>query len=326
MDTLFFNPVYQIVCRALPVQYTKKYMEMKQDLIWWQHTIYSVRAAYNNFIQHTLYLIFLPYNAFINFDAIVRTNWRLFISRKKFLEWNPSGNSPAKSKKDFWSAYRVMWFEPLLALVLLVYFFYYSSLALIIEVPVLILWMIAPSIEWLVSLSYSKREADITKKQTIFLQKLSRKIWAFFEKFVTEEDNWLPPDNYQEHPDPKIAHRTSPTNIGLALLSNLTAYDFGYLSAEKLIERTANTLNTVQKLERYRGHLYNWYDTITLAPLAPRYISTIDSGNLAGHLIVLKQGLLSIVNYKIFSVKAFDGLMDTVEIILEKKEMRVVIE
>jgi len=297
-----------------------------KDMVLWQHTIYSIRSAYNNFIQHTLYLIFLPYNAFINFDAIVRTNWRLFISRKKFLEWNPSGNSSVNTPKNLWAAYGVMWFEPLLAVSLLVYLTYYSSLALLIEIPVLVLWIIAPAIEWWVSLSYSKHEADITKKQTIFLQKLSRKIWAFFEKFVTEEDNWLPPDNYQEHPYPKIAHRTSPTNIGLALLSNLTAYDFGYLSAEKLIERTANTLNTVQKLERYSGHLYNWYDTITLAPLAPRYISTIDSGNLVAHLIVLKQGLLSIINDKIFSVKVFDGLMDTVEVLLEKKEKRVVIE
>ncbi|MEJ7673947.1 MAG: hypothetical protein WKF59_14925 [Chitinophagaceae bacterium] len=160
-----------------------------------------------------------------------------------------------------------MWFEPVLAISVLAYLMYYSSLALLIEIPVLTLWMIAPAIAWWVSLSLPKHEVFVTKKQTVFLRKLSRKIWAFFENFVTQEDNWLPPDNYQEHPDPKIAHRTSPTNIGLALLSNLTAYDFGYLPAEKLIERTANTINTVQKLEKYRGHLYNWYDTITLAPI-----------------------------------------------------------
>ena len=297
-----------------------------KDIVWMQHAIYSVKGASNNFIQHILYVVFLPYNAFINFNAIALTNWRLFISRKKFLEWNPSGNSSVNIPKNILAAYRVMWFEPLLAAGLLFYLVYYSSLALLIEIPVLALWILAPAIEWWISLAHLKRQQEITKKQTIFLQKLSRKVWAFFEKFVTEKDNWLPPDNYQEHPEPKIAHRTSPTNIGLTLLSNLTAYDFGYLSAEKLIERTTNTLHTLHKLERYNRHLYNWYDTITLAPLAPRYISTIDSGNLAGHLIVLKQGLLSIVNYKIFSVKAFDGLMDTVEIILEKKEKRVVIE
>ena len=297
-----------------------------KDIVWMQHAIYSVKDASNNFIQHILYFIFLPYSAFINFNAIALTNWRLFISRKKFLEWNPSGNSSVNIPKNVLAAYRVMWFEPLLAAGLLFYVVYYSSLALLIEIPVLMLWILAPVIEWWISLAQSKRQQEITKRQTIFLQKLSRKVWAFFEKFVTEQDNWLPPDNYQEHPEPKIAHRTSPTNIGLALLSNLTAYDFGYLSADKLIIRTTNTLHTLHKLEKYNRHLYNWYDTITLSPLVPRYISTIDSGNLAGHLIVLKQGLLSIVNYKIFSVKAFDGLMDTVIIILDKKEKRLVIE
>ncbi len=297
-----------------------------KEIFFWQHLKYALRSTYNNFIQHALYFIFLPYNAFLNIDAIVRTIWRLFISRKKLLEWNPSSNTSVSIAKDLSVAYRRMWFEPLFAIGLLAYLLYYSSLALFVEIPVLVLWMISPAIEWWVSLSYGKQEVSITKKQTIYLQKLSRKIWSFFEKFVTEEDNWLPPDNYQEHPDPKIAHRTSPTNIGLALLSNLTAYDFGYLSTAELIERTTNTLDSVQKLEKYHGHLYNWYDTITLFPLAPRYISTVDSGNLAGHLIVLKQGLLSITNDKIFSTKVFDGLMDIVEILLGKKEKRVVVE
>ncbi|MEP6926364.1 MAG: glucoamylase family protein [Ginsengibacter sp.] len=297
-----------------------------KGILLWQHLKYSIRSASNNLVQHTLYLIFLPYDAFINFNAIVLTNWRLFISRKKFLEWNPSRSSSLNNPKNILATYQVMWFGPLLAVSLLGYLMYNSSLALLIQIPVLVLWIIAPAIGWWVGLSHLKREVLITKRQTIFLQKLSRKIWAFFENFVTEKDNWLPPDNYQEQPDAKIAHRTSPTNIGLALLSNLTAYDFGYLSAEKLIERTANTLNTIQKLEKYRGHLYNWYDTINLVPLTPRYISTVDSGNLAAHLIVLKQGLLSIMNDKIFSLKAFDGLMDTVEILLEKKEKKVVIE
>lgn len=297
-----------------------------KDITWWQHIVYAIHYVYNHFVQHVLYFIFLPYQAFIHLDAIVRTNWRLFISRRKLLEWNPSGNAAANIPKSIWATYRVMWFEPLLATGLLIYFLYYPSLALIIEVPLLMMWMIAPAIEWWISLPYSKPEVSITNRQTIFLQKLSRKIWSFFEQFVTEEDNWLPPDNYQENPEPRIAHRTSPTNIGIALLSNLTAYDFGYLSAGELIEHTTKTLNTVQKLEKYRGHLYNWYDTTTLAPLSPRYISTVDSGNLAAHLIVLKQGLLNIINDSIFSVKAFDGLTDTVEILLEKKEKRVVIE
>jgi len=151
-----------------------------EDAAFRQHIIYSVRSAYNSFVQHALFFVFLPYDAWINFDAIVRTLWRLFISRKKFLQWNPYGNSSANTPKNFWSAYRAMWFEPLLALTLLGYLFYYSSLALIIEIPVLILWTIAPAIERLVSIPYSKREAALSMKQQIFLRKLSSKIWAFF--------------------------------------------------------------------------------------------------------------------------------------------------
>jgi hypothetical protein len=102
-----------------------------------------------------------------------------------------------------------------------------------------------------------------------FLQKLARKTWTYFEKFITTEDNWLPPDNYQELPAEKLAHRTSPTNMGISLLANLSAYDFGYISAGQLLERSTLSLNSMQSLDRYRGHFYNWYDTISLAPLSP---------------------------------------------------------
>jgi hypothetical protein len=140
-----------------------------------------------------------------------------------------------------------------------------------------------------------------------FLEKLSRQTWRYFETFVTDAENWLPPDNFQESPVARTAHRTSPTNIGLALLANLSAYDFGYITPGELIERTSNTMLTMHRMERYRGHFYNWYDTISLSPLIPKYISTVDSGNLAGHLLTLKQGLLSIPQQKIIAPRLFEG-------------------
>ena len=140
---------------------------------------------------------------------------------------------------------------------------------------------------------------------------MARKTWRFFEYFVRESDNWLPPDNFQEQPVADIAHRTSPTNIGLSLLSNVSAYDFGYITSGDLIDRTKKVLDTMEKMERYKGHFYNWYDTESLAPLIPKYISTVDSGNLVGALLVLKQGLLSIPHKKIISEKVFEGIMDT---------------
>ena len=108
---------------------------------------------------------------------------------------------------------------------------------------------------------------------------------------LVQEDNWLPPDNYQENPVAVIAHRTSPTNMGLALLANLSAYDFGYITTGQLIDRTSNTFKTMETLEQYRGHFFNWYDTKSLKPLPPLYISSVDSGNISGHLLTLSQGL-----------------------------------
>ncbi|MGO9599698.1 MAG: glucoamylase family protein, partial [Isosphaeraceae bacterium] len=145
----------------------------------------------------------------------------------------------------------------------------------------------------------------------------SRKTWAFFETFVGPEDHWLPPDYYQEHPVAGVAHRTSPTNMGLSLLANLAAYDFGYISAGRLVERTANALQTMAALERHQGHFCNWYDTQSLQPLLPIYISTVDSGNLAGHLLTLRAGLLALPDKKILDERWFDGLSDTLRIIVD---------
>ena len=129
------------------------------------------------------------------------------------------------------------------------------------------------------------------------------------------EDNWLPPDNVQENPDTVVAHRTSPTNMGLSLLANLAAHDFGYLSTERLIARTASAFATMQRMERYRGHFFNWYDTRTLEPLPPRYVSTVDSSNLAGHLLTLQPGLRGLADQKIFPARWLDAFADTLAVL-----------
>src|SRR5204862_4242553 len=137
--------------------------------------------------------------------------------------------------------------------------------------PILLLWAASPAIAWWMSRPLAQRSARITIDQTHFLRRLARKTWAYFETHVGPDDHWLPPDNFQEHPAVGIAHRTSPTNMGLALLANLAAHDFGYVSSGTLVERTANALGTMQGLERHEGHFYNWYDTRSLKPLAPLY-------------------------------------------------------
>ncbi|MES2431885.1 MAG: glucoamylase family protein [Bacteroidota bacterium] len=287
-----------------------------KDVDFSPHLTYVLRNAKDHFIQLIIRIVSLPYEAYLYTDAILRTLWRMAISGKNLLQWNPySGSNKHKSIFQF---YARMLSAPLIAAAILAYIFYYSPFLLIFSLPLLAGWILSPFIMWLISKPSVSKQKELSNEQQIFLRKLARRIWAFFETFVTERDNWLPPDNYQEQPVERIAHRTSPTNIGMALLSNLTAFDFGYITSSQLIERTSNTLQTMQKMEKYRGHLYNWYDTVSLVPLAPKYISSVDSGNLAGHLITLKQGLVSLSGTKILEKNFFEGLIDVLNILIER--------
>ena len=166
---------------------------------------------------------------------------------------------------------------------------------------------------WWISRPLVVEPPRLSDAQRTFLRGLSRQTWRYFEVLINAEQNWLPPDNFQEVPTPMVASRTSPTNIGMALLANLAAGDFGYLSAGQLLDRTDKTITTMEKLERYRGHLYNWYDTHTLKPLRPLYVSSVDSGNLAGALHTLRAGLLELKCQPIVSPRVFTGLRDTLE-------------
>ncbi|CAN5276581.1 glucoamylase family protein [soil metagenome] len=281
------------------------------------HVINSLQNLRDISVKTLFTLICLPYEAFANLSAIIRTLWRMIISRKNLLEWNPSSLVAHADQSSLRTSYILMWIEPVLTVVVFATLAIYSPEKLLIAGPVLLLWFLSPLITWYASKTLEKQVAILTDDQNIFLQKLARKTWSFFERFIVAEDNWLPPDNYQEQPIEQIARRTSPTNIGLYLLGNLTAFDFGYITTSGFIERTANTINTMKKMERYNGHFYNWYDTQTLLPLHPKYISTVDSGNLAGHLLVLRQGLLALPHQKIISIKLFEGLRDTFRVLTD---------
>jgi len=257
----------------------------------------------------------LPYEAYRYTDAIIRTNWRMLISGKKLLEWTPSATASRQSKNSIWFIYRKMWIGPVLAFLCLILFLYSNSPAFFVSIPILILWFLSPSIAWRLSQTEKEEAPDLNQAQKVFLHKSARKTWGFFEQFVNEGENWLPPDNFQQHPDPVIAHRTSPTNIGLSLLANLTAYDFGYIVMEEMLLRCENTLKTLHKMERYKGHFYNWYDTLSLSILTPAYVSTVDSGNLVGHLLILRQGILGLKSNPIFNLESYSGLHSTLGII-----------
>ncbi len=282
-----------------------------------QHLAAAVRSAGRGLAQAVFTLVVcLPYEAFFSLDAILRTVWRLLITHRRLLEWNPSNSPDRNGRTDLAGSCRTMWFAPVIAVAATIALSLLRPTALVVAAPILCLWFTSPAIVWWISRPLVRRETKLTTEQTLFLRKLSRKTWAFFETFVGPEDNWLPPDNFQQYPTGVVAHRTSPTNMGFALLANLSAYDFGYISAGQFIERTANALRSMEALERHRGHFYNWYDTQSLKPLSPLYISSVDSGNLAGHLLTLRQGLLGLADENILGARLFDGLSDTLRILV----------
>jgi len=287
------------------------------DALLHRHILAAFRETGRSLAQIAFTFICLPYEAFFSLDAVLRTIWRMLVANKRLLEWNPSGDSDRTSRKGLAGVCRTMWISPVIAVAAAIHLTLSRPEALPVAIPVLCLWFISPLIAWWISEPLCRREARLTSDQIIFLRKISRKTWRFFETFVGPDDNWLPPDNFQEHPLSKIAHRTSPTNMGLALLANLSAWDFGYISSGQLIDRTANAFRTMEVMERYKGHFFNWYDTESLKPLVPMYISTVDSGNIAAHLLTLRAGLTALADERVIGSKVFEGLHDTLMIIID---------
>jgi len=296
------------------------------------HFMGCIRTGMRQFKQSVLTLVCLPFEAWYSLDAIIRTIVRILFTHKRLLEWNSSSeverdheisNGIHRNNNVLTGLIRTgsqMLSGPLTAIIVTVYLAHVIPAALIAAAPVLFLWLISPVVAWQISRPIQIRPVRLNADQIIFLRSLSRRTWAFFDQFVTAGEHWLPPDNFQEQPVSALAHRTSPTNIGLSLLANLSAYDFGYITTGNLIDRTANTLNTMSIMEKYRGHFYNWYDTLTLQPLPQLYISSVDSGNLAGHLLILRAGLLELPDEKIFDSRLFDGLLDTSRVVMDASD------
>lgn len=297
-------------------------LQKSRDLPLDQHLRVALHAAAQHFVRALLVLVWLPHEAFYSLDAVARTLWRVLITRRHLLQWSASREIERASATSLAGIYRRMWVVPCLAVIVILALAMRRPVALGVAGPILLSWLVAPAIAWWLSKPPARIDFEPAEHQLRFLRVLARKTWAFFEAHVGPRENWLPPDNIQEKPSPTVAHRTSPTNMGLALLANLAAYDFGYLTSARLMERTACALDTMQCMERHRGHFYNWYDTLSLLPLPPHYISAVDSGNLAGHLLTLRAGLSALADDPLFDARLLDGLVDTLEILLSEFAVR----
>lgn len=310
---------FALILPAPLMAFIYNFFHKTEELHYAQHAIQVVENLVTNLLQQIWSIITLPYEAYVNADAITRTLWRIWISHRNLLQWDPF--TMVSAYKTIPVHFTKMWIAPGIGILLFVILPGISMGGLLMASPVLILWIVSPLLAWIVSLPQEKKQAQLTFQQLSFLRKTSRKTWAYFEQFIGPEDHFLPPDNFQEYPASRIAHRTSPTNMGVTLLSTLAAYDFGYISLSKLLERCKKTLDSISLLDRYKGHLYNWYDTQSLTPLFPRYVSTVDSGNLAACLLTLKEGLISLTSQPVIPLQALDGMKDVVNIILDNKQI-----
>ncbi|TKI08360.1 glycosyl transferase [Martelella alba] len=251
----------------------------------WHNVMSDLRYA---LLKILLQVIFLADQGWHMLDAITRTLYRLYVSRRKLLEWTTAAQADGCPRPSLGGYCRRMLPGLTLALVMVAAALSVAPWNWPLAWPLALLWLSAPLAAWWVSRPPAVRPQTVLgPRQTQELRMIARHTWRFFETFVTPDDHWLPPDNFQEDPRPVLAHRTSPTNIGLYLLSTATARDFGWIGTQAALDRLEATFATLGKLQRYRGHLFNWYETRSLETLTPAYVSSVDSGNLAGHLIAL---------------------------------------
>ncbi len=251
-------------------------------------------------------------------DAILRTLFRLFITRKNLLEWVTAAQAKHGIDLNIYGSFQRMSGGIALAVAALIAVWFGHRQAMPIAIPFVLLWVSAPAVAHWISLPPKQAEEEaLSASDTVMLRMISRRTWRFFETFTSSEDHWLPPDNFQEDPKPVVAHRTSPTNIGLYLLSTVAARDFGWLGTHEMVERIEPTLQTMGGLEKFRGHLCNWYDTLSIQPLEPKYVSSVDSGNLAGDLLTLAAGCRQLVQQPAIDPNILAGVQDSIVLLRE---------
>ncbi|HTA47754.1 MAG TPA: glucoamylase family protein [Bryobacteraceae bacterium] len=282
-----------------------------------QGTVHRWQGAADELVRALVMLSFLPHQAWLSIDAIARVIYRSSISRRKLLEWQTADRARAQGHQHRNTMFRQLLVIAALSAPLTVVLLLEGQFAP--TAVFVVLWAGSPLLmRWMARPTPSRARKELSREETRFLRRVSRETWRFFDDLVGPESNWLPPDNTQLALRVEVAQRTSPTNIGLWFTSALAARDFGYLTPDEFSRRCSRTMESVERLERYEGHLLNWYDTDSLEPLNPRYVSTVDSGNLITACWVLNQGCRDILRAPILGHAGLRGLADTLAILEEK--------
>lgn len=266
-----------------------------------------------------LKIVLMAHTAWMMGDAVVRTLYRLFVSRKNLLEWRTASQAHKGGGNDLGSYYSSMYGAVIIGVVGLAIPVFDDSTGAFVAFFFALFWIGSPAFAWVISRSAETEDRlHLSARDMHALRIAARRTWHYFENFVTDEHHHLPPDNFQESPAPVVAPRTSPTNIGVYLLSVVSARDFGWISLADTINRIEMTMTTIENMPRSRGHLFNWYDTKTLKPLHPLYISSVDSGNLAGHLVAVAATCAEWAEAPSVHLQGdFGGVLDVVAILSE---------
>ncbi len=306
---LWVGVVLAVLGFPLLVQVLATLSNWPRALAWSEYRRAWTGNVLRSLAQTAIQIAFLPYRAWTMADAVLRTLVRLTMTRRHLLEWETAAATEQRLSQSGWTNLTTLWFSPLFATALLIAL---PLSAKLWTAPLIAAWLGAPLLAWWLSQPIETRLDQLSDGQRKWLRGLVLRTWLYFERFVTAEDNWMPPDNFQEYPAEKVAHRISPTNEGLFLLSALIARDFGLISLGDLVTLWERNLESWGQLGRLRGHFYNWYDTTTLQPLQPRYLSTVDSGNLAACFLTLRQGIDELREQPLFGPRVWQGVLDRV--------------
>ncbi|MGB8436422.1 MAG: glucoamylase family protein, partial [Burkholderiales bacterium] len=268
--------------------------------------------------QTALLVVFLAHQAWLMTDAIGRTLFRLLVSHRHLLDWVTAAQATIGPRLDIAGFYRQMSGGVAIGIVAAIAVWWVGGDAWPMAAPFVLAWLAAPAIARWASLSpLVAGRVPVSETDAHALRRIARRTWRYFETFVTAADHMLPPDNFQEDPNPIVAHRTSPTNLGLYLLAAASARDFGWAGTTETVDRLEATLAAMDGLQRFRGHFYNWYDTRDLRPLDPRYVSSVDSGNLAGHLIALANACREWIDRPVADREMLSGIEDSLALTRE---------
>ncbi len=268
--------------------------------------------------QAGLTVTFLAYQAWLMSDAIFRTLIRLFITRKNLLEWVTAAGAKDVVDLEIATILKRMLGGAVLAIAALLAVILVHPRSLPVAITFALVWTASPIVaRWISEPPPLPSVKLVSSTDALAFRSASRRMWRFFDTFVTPAEHSLPPDNFQEDPRPVVAHRTSPSNIGLYLLSTIAAHDLGWIGTWETVERLEATLDTMGHLERFRGHFYNWYDTRDLRPLDPKYVSSVDSGNIAGHLLAVANGCRDLLQKPSFDTHALPGAQDAIRLLRE---------